>query len=87
MEVQVTETETAEPRRPMLRLVRGDATPEEIAAIVAVLAAHAAAAAATPAPRPERSLWADRGYALRVAAAPGPGGWSRAGRHASLRAQ
>jgi hypothetical protein len=83
--VPVTETEAAEPRRPMLRLVRGDATPEEVAAIVAVLAAHAAAAATAPAPRPARSVWADRGYAMRVGAAPGAGGWRRAGRITSLR--
>ncbi|MDA0635296.1 acyl-CoA carboxylase subunit epsilon [Nonomuraea sp. MCN248] len=32
-----------EPSRPHLRIVRGDATPEEIAALVAVLAARPAA--------------------------------------------
>jgi hypothetical protein len=81
--VLVAETEAAEPRRPVLRLVRGDATPEEIAAIVAVFAAHAAAA--VPAPRPPRSVWADRGYAMRVTPAAGTGGWRRAGRVASMR--
>ena len=80
----MADTEAAEPRRPLLRLVRGDATPEEVAAIVAVLAARAAAAAG-PAPQPERSVWADRGYALRVTPAAGSGGWRRAGRAASMR--
>jgi len=74
----VAENEPAEPRRPLLKLVRGDATPEEIAAIVAVLAAHAAAAA-VPAPRPPRSVWADRSSALRVGTGHGSGGWRRAG--------
>lgn len=82
----MAESEPAEQRRPLLKLVRGDATPEEIAAIVAVLAAHAAASTA-PAPRPARSVWADRGYAMRVAGAPGPGGWHRAGRITSMRSQ
>jgi hypothetical protein len=80
----VAESEPGEPRRPLLKLVRGDATPEEVAAIVAVLAAHAAASAA-PAPAPARSVWADRGLAMRTAAGPGPGGWRRAGRVASMR--
>jgi hypothetical protein len=74
----VAESEAAEPRRPLLRLVRGDATPEEVAAIVAVVTAHAAAAA-VPAPRAPRSVWADRAGAMRVASGPGPGGWRRAG--------
>ncbi|MBX6389270.1 MAG: acyl-CoA carboxylase subunit epsilon [Frankia sp.] len=70
--------------RPLLRLVRGDATPEEIAALVAVLTARAAAAAAPP-PPPPRSLWADPSHALRTPLAPGPDGWRRAGRAAGLR--
>ncbi|MBL7502367.1 hypothetical protein I6A84_28075 [Frankia sp. CNm7] len=74
----MAESEGAESRRPLLRLVRGDATPEEIAAVVAVLAAHAAATAAVP-PRPPRSVWADRSQVLRVSAGAGPGGWRRAG--------
>jgi len=80
----VTRSEPVEQRRPLLKLVRGDATPEEIAAIVAVLAAHAAASA-VPAPRPPRSVWADRGYAMRVDIGPGAGGWQRASRVASMR--
>ena len=42
--------EASEPARPVLRIVRGDPTPEELAAVVAVLSARASAAAgATPA--------------------------------------
>jgi len=82
--VLVAENEPAEPRRPLLKLVRGDATPEEIAAIVAVLATHAAATA-MPAPQAPRSVWADQSQALRVASAPGAGGWRRAGILGGLR--
>ncbi|MCO7240283.1 acyl-CoA carboxylase epsilon subunit, partial [Aeromicrobium sp. CnD17-E] len=39
-----TET-TAAPAKPVLRVVRGDLTPEELAALVAVVAARNAAAA------------------------------------------
>ena len=59
-----------------LRIVRGDATPEEIAALVVVLAA--AARPATP-PRPARSLWADRGALLRRPPPAGPGAWRASG--------
>jgi len=48
------------PGPPLLRVVRGDATPEEIAALVAVLLARSADAEA---PGPARSVpnaWSDR---------------------------
>ena len=56
-----------------LRLVRGDATPEEVAALVAVLSAASAAGAPAP-PRP-RSQWASRERAVRQPLAPGRGAW------------
>ena len=59
---------------PYLRVVRGEPTAEELAALVAVLAARSAAAA--PAPRP-RSAWADPARRLGLTARPGPGGWRR----------
>ena len=62
----------AEPLPP-LRLVRGDATPEEIAALVAVLSA--AGAAGDPAPPRPRSQWASRERAVRQPLAPGRGAW------------
>src|SRR5439155_902068 len=55
------------PSVPYLRVVRGDATPEEIASLVATLSALAAARASAPAlarPRPV-SAWADRSRRLR----------------------
>jgi hypothetical protein len=59
--------------RPPLRLVRGDATPEEVAALLAVLSA-ASGGEATPAPR-HTSQWASRERAVRRPLAPGRGAW------------
>ena len=59
--------------RAPLRLVRGDATPEEVAAVLAVLSA-VSAPAPTPAPR-HTSQWASRERALRRPLTPGPGAW------------
>ena len=61
------------PAPPPLRLVRGDATPEEIAALVAVLSA--ASAAGDPAPPRPRSQWASRERAVRQPLAPDRGAW------------
>ena len=68
--------------KPFLQVVRGDPTPEEIAALVSVLSARAAAAAAArdghgPA---RRSRWADRSRLVRGTAGEtvrprGPGAW------------
>jgi hypothetical protein len=60
--------------RPPLRLVRGAATPEEVAALLAVLSAAAASQDPDPAPRP-RSGWSSREHAVRRPLAPGPGAW------------
>ncbi len=63
---------------PVLRVVRGDATPEEIAAVVAVLLARSAASDAPPSSaRPAPSAWADRSRLLRRPLHPGPGAWRR----------
>ena len=62
----------------MLRVVRGDATPEEIAAVVAVLLSRtAAASSAESAARPLPSAWADRSRQLRRPLHPGPDAWRR----------
>jgi hypothetical protein len=61
--------------QPLLRVVRGDPTAEELAALVAVVTARSAA-------RPEaapRSVWTDRALLLRRCAAPGPGVWRSSG--------
>ena len=65
--------------QPLLRVIRGDATPEEIAAIVAVLVTRETA---DEAPGPDRSapgFWADRASQLRRPLSPGPGAWRRSG--------
>ena len=61
----------------MLRVVRGDPTAEELAALVAVVAARSAAAEAVREPR-RRSAWADPALLVRPPHQPGPGGWRRA---------
>jgi hypothetical protein len=57
----------------MLRVVRGDTTPEEIAALVAVLTARGQGDDQQAAP--QRSAWA--APVLRAPLTPGPGGWRR----------
>jgi hypothetical protein len=62
---------------PALRIVRGDATPEEIAALVAVLLSRSRPGDASAASAPARSAWADRSRQLRRPLRPGPGAWRR----------
>jgi len=57
---------------PMLRIVNADATPEEVAAIVAVLSALGGGDAPAPRRRPE---WSAPARAVRRPLAHGPGGW------------
>jgi hypothetical protein len=65
---------------PLLRVVRGQPTDEEAAALAVVLAAKLAA---RPAPGRERRAvggWADRARALRTPLTPGPGAWRNSAR-------
>ncbi|WP_084772748.1 acyl-CoA carboxylase subunit epsilon [Nonomuraea candida] len=59
-----------------LRIVRGDATPEEIAALTAVLAARQSPPAEprTP-PEPRRQTWRNPARAMRKPVAPGKSAW------------
>ena len=68
---QAPEPET---RRPVLRIVKGDPTPEEIAALVTVLSARAASAGGEQ-PPPRRSEWAGHERRMRRPVHPSPGGW------------
>ena len=61
--------------RPLLRVVRGDATPEEIAALVAVLAARGGESDAPAQPRSFKNAWSDRSRLLRRPPATVPGAW------------
>jgi hypothetical protein len=58
----------------MLRIVKGDPTPEEVAALVAVLAARTGAAG-DQAPTAPRSEWASPERRMRPALHPAPGAW------------
>jgi len=59
----------------VLRVIRGDATPEEVAALVAVLLSRAADDEAPPVKAP--SAWSDKSRLLRRPLHPGPGAWRR----------
>ena len=61
--------------RPLLRVVRGTPTAEELAALVAVVATRASAAG-DPEP-PARPLWGRP--VLRPVLTPGPGAWRASG--------
>ena len=58
---------------PPLFAIRGDASPEEVAAIVAVLAAVGGSAPATE--KPPRSEWASPARRMRTPLPHGPGAW------------
>lgn len=63
-----------EPPPPLLRVLRGSPSDEELAALVAVLAVRAAGPEAVPATVPSR--WADRDALVRRTLPPaGPGAW------------
>jgi len=58
---------------PILFAVKGDATPEQVAALVAVL--QGVAASAAPPERPSRPEWSAPHRQVRRSVASGPGGW------------
>jgi hypothetical protein len=65
---------------PYLRIVRGDASAEEIAALVATLTAVAAARSSAAAEAQQRSVtpnWNARARLLRAPVHPAAGGWRR----------
>ena len=66
--------------RPFLRVVRGNPTPDELAAVTVVLAAkaRAGAAASTAATTTSGSSeWSARSRLMRQSVSPSPGGWKR----------
>jgi hypothetical protein len=65
---------------PMLRVVRGEPTAEELAALTVVVAALSQR---RPRRRPTPvGAWASRADLVRTPLQPGPGGWRAAGRFA-----
>ncbi len=63
-------------KEPFLRVIRGDATPEEVAAVVAVLASLRAPAEAPKRSRPE---WNAPHRLVRRTLPHGTGGWRSSG--------
>jgi hypothetical protein len=59
---------------PPLLVVKGDASPEEVATLVTVLQGLAAATTGGDAPKP-RSEWSSHHRKVRTPLAPGRGGW------------
>lgn len=72
VETETTGSTPAAPAAPVLRVVNPDATPEEIAALVAVFSAMGGEA---PAPRRPRSQWAAPERSARRTLPHGLGGW------------
>ena len=71
------ETSTSEsPQAPLLRVVSGEPTPEELAALVAVVASMGSAAASPPRRTPE---WQAHHRKVRATYPHGPGGWRSSG--------
>jgi hypothetical protein len=71
-----TESPETESTQPVLRIVNPDASDEEVAAIVAVLASLGGGAAA---PEKPRSQWASPARRTRTALPHGPGAWRASG--------
>jgi|HubBroStandDraft_4_1064222.scaffolds.fasta_scaffold225903_2 hypothetical protein len=63
--------------RPVLSVVRGAPTPEELAAVVVALAARGGQP--EPAAGPRRSEWAAKSRQMRPALTAGPGAWRASG--------
>lgn len=74
MTITVPGTETDEP---LLQVLAGDPTPEELAALTAVVATLGSVEEGTPA---HDRVW-QRRAALRMRPAPGPGAWRRSSLH------
>ena len=68
---------SSEAPRPTLRIVRGDATPEDVAVLTALLAS--AGGEAEPAAPVLRGGWSDPSRQHRRPLLPGPGAWRSSG--------
>ncbi|WP_372734205.1 acyl-CoA carboxylase subunit epsilon [Nocardioides sp.] len=66
---------TAENPAPVLRIVKGEPTPEELAALVSVIAGMGGGAE-TPKPSPQ---WSAHHRKVRTTLPNGPGGWRSSG--------
>jgi hypothetical protein len=64
--------------KPLLRVVRGNPSDAELAALTAVVAAASAAPPAKK-PKPRTSWWGDHAASLRKPLHPGEGAWRASG--------
>ncbi|GEL24979.1 acetyl-CoA carboxylase biotin carboxyl carrier protein subunit [Pseudonocardia sulfidoxydans NBRC 16205] len=69
-----SEEQTPEERRALFRVVRGEPSDEEVAALTAVLLAAASSAGTGTAPA-RRDRWSDPVRRMRGPLRPGPGAW------------
>ena len=63
---------TPAPARPLLTVVRGEPSAEQLAALIAVVSARGGG---EEEPAPPRSRWGAPGYSVRRPLSPGPGAW------------
>jgi Acyl-CoA carboxylase epsilon subunit len=73
----VTEPQTSLQTVPVLSVLRGEPSPEELAALLAVLASRQSARRAEPGRLP--SLWSSRGRAFGAPLFPAAGAWRASG--------
>jgi hypothetical protein len=73
----MTEPQDAPQSPPVLSVIRGEPTPDELAALLVVLANRRQARPADSAKRP--SLWSSPGQTLHAPLFPGPGAWRASG--------
>ena len=69
------EAGSAEGTAPVLKIVRGEPSPEELAALIAVLLSRAAAAGAEQAAPRKVSGWTDRSRYVHAPGTRSSGGW------------
>lgn len=62
------------PETPLLRVVRGNPSDAEVAALTAIVAAAVSARAPEPSPKRD-SWWADKASLVRAPLSPGDGAW------------
>ncbi|UPK76131.1 acyl-CoA carboxylase subunit epsilon [Nocardioidaceae bacterium SCSIO 66511] len=70
-------SEQSDAAAPVLRVVKGDPSAEELAALVAVVASRTTGAGEPDSAPKVRSRWGDPAYAVRPVLTPGPNGWRR----------
>jgi hypothetical protein len=73
----MTEPQDAPPTPPVLSVLRGEPTADELAALLVVLASRLTAQPADRGKRP--AVWSSPGQTLQAPLFPGPGAWRASG--------